>query len=189
MRKLRKMSLDDLSNAWLEFRYAFRPLFFEMVQAVNAFERETGKALRKTARGYAEDVSVQHSSGVVALSGWATAEYSRTLSLRKSSRAGVLYTVSSDANNALSVWGLDQPLESLWEIVPFSFIVDWFFNIGDIISSYSVNTALKPQGSWVTNRYELVETLKLKPETLDVSISGVDRQVVTDSGTAKQVLI
>jgi hypothetical protein len=30
-----------------------------------------------------------------------------------------------------------DPLTTLWEIVPYSFIVDWFVNIGDLVKAYS----------------------------------------------------
>lgn len=50
----------------------------------------------------------------------------------------------------LAIWGIDQPLESIWELVPFSFILDWFFNIGNVISSWSLNPSLRPISSWVT---------------------------------------
>ncbi len=37
----------------------------------------------------------------------------------------------------LSQWGLTNPLEVAWELVPFSFVVDWFTNLGSMIGSMS----------------------------------------------------
>jgi hypothetical protein len=35
----------------------------------------------------------------------------------------------------LNAFGVDALLSSVWEAVPFSFVVDWFINVGDIIES------------------------------------------------------
>lgn len=50
----------------------------------------------------------------------------------------------------ISRWGLDQPVEALWEIVPYSFICDWFFNVGKTIASWTPNIGFKQLASWVT---------------------------------------
>lgn len=39
------------------------------------------------------------------------------------------------------VWGVNKPLTALWNLLPFSFVVDWFVNIGDHIATFE---AAKP---------------------------------------------
>lgn len=34
------------------------------------------------------------------------------------------------------VWGVNKPLTALWNAIPFSFVVDWFTNLGDAISRF-----------------------------------------------------
>lgn len=46
---------DSLSDVWLEFRYALRPLVFEMHQAIAALDSHVQKATRQTARGFNRD--------------------------------------------------------------------------------------------------------------------------------------
>jgi len=41
------------------------------------------------------------------------------------------------ANSAL---GLDRPLEVFWNAIPYSFVADWFFNIGDILHKVGAQT-------------------------------------------------
>lgn len=53
-------------------------------------------------------------------------------------------------NQTAAIWGLDSPIEAAWELVPFSFIIDWFTNIGDIIGALILNPGLTPLSSWVT---------------------------------------
>lgn len=34
------------------------------------------------------------------------------------------------------LWGLNKPLTALWNLIPFSFMVDWIYNIGDSVESF-----------------------------------------------------
>lgn len=145
--------IGDFANAWLEYRYAIRPLIFEAQQCLAAMKKVIKKGTRQTARG--KEVNLVDFSDVVshhyADPGCVidtTAE--RTVKATYSCRAGVLFEIEDDLDAMLAVWGVDQPLESVWELVPFSFILDWFFNIGNTISAWSVNPSLTPLASWVT---------------------------------------
>lgn len=40
------------------------------------------------------------------------------------------------------IWGVNTPLASAWELIPFSFVVDWFTNIGDMIHRFESNKPL-----------------------------------------------
>jgi hypothetical protein len=63
-------------------------------------------------------------------------------------RAGVLTQL--EQYNALNTWGLLQPVESWWELVPFSFVIDWFINVGDTLASWTPHYGLKALASWYT---------------------------------------
>lgn len=166
MKVLNKMSsdgmstVDSLSNLWLEYRYAMRPLVFEMTQAITALGASVAKGTRQTARGYDEDFTTSSGTWTIdnGLTAVTTGSYYKAT--RLSFRAGVLYDIEQDINGILALWGFDQPWETIWELTPFSFIVDWFFNIGDIISGWSEQASLRALGSWVTIREDTVTTAK-----------------------------
>jgi hypothetical protein len=142
---------DELSNLWLEFRYAVRPIAFEIEMAVKAMATEVNAGTRQTARGYSRSTDYESANRSFLFNGIkTTGYYNYTKSHTINIRAGVLYDIENDINGILSLWGMDQPLEAIWELTPFSFIIDWIFNIGDIISGWSVNASLRPLGSWVT---------------------------------------
>jgi hypothetical protein len=144
---------DTWTNFWLEFRYAVRPLFFEAQQALNALRDQIERSSRNTARGYNRDgktVTVD-STGV-----WPNdLSFTRRVTTTESHnyRAGVLYTIASDIMGLAATWGLDKPLESLYELVPFSFMLDWMFNIGDVIASWTYNPSLQVQASWLVEKH------------------------------------
>jgi hypothetical protein len=154
-KKTRKRDIaDGFAQLWLEYRYAFRPLVFEMKQAVDAAHKSIKKNSRATGRGF-------KLANVIWTSNYETrcweertiVTWLRTHTSYTTYRAGVLYQIEDDLSSILAVWGIDQPLESAWELLPFSFIIDWFFNIGDIIAMWTDNAGLTPLGSWcVENR-------------------------------------
>lgn len=146
---LENKKFETFSDYWMEFRYAFRPLVFEMQQAVNALNAIIDKNMRLTARGFEREL-VTSSDSYELPSGDTKSHYTTTLNISRNFRAGVLYNIDSNINGALAVWGLDQPLEAMWELTRLSFVVDWFLNIGDLVSAWSVNPNLSPITSWIT---------------------------------------
>lgn len=147
--------LDSLQSFWLEFRYALRPLVFEMHQALAALKKKIKEKTRNTARGFNFHNSRSTSTSEEGEN--LVCRFSETVTSSHNYRAGVLYVIEDDINGILSVWGLNQPLDAVWELTPFSFIIDWFFNIGDIISSWSYNPNLSPLGSWVTEEHLILK--------------------------------
>lgn len=151
----RKDSIDTVSDVWLELRYALRPMVFEMQQALTALQTQLKKGMRQTARGYhrVQPVSTTYETKTLG----ACYVDLRTTTVRRSNyRAGVLYTIDENINGLLAVWGVDQPLETIWELTPFSFIIDWFFDVGNVISSWSYNAGLHPLTSFITEHHEFI---------------------------------
>lgn len=147
-------SVSEFANLWLEYRYAIRPLIFEYKQCLEALAKVIKKGSRKTARGKELNRTSTTNSTTITDTTWYSANqvWSKTETAVSdvSVRAGVLFDIGDDIDALLAVWGIDQPLESVYELIPFSFILDWFFSVGDVISSWSVNPSLRPLCSWVT---------------------------------------
>lgn len=142
---------DALSDFWLEFRYAVRPLIFEMEQVINALESE-GYEPRRTARGFhdVEDTSIE--TGTWALATY-TMDWEQKTTRESVYRAGVLYSIDGLTAGLTELLGLDQPLEAVWELTKMSFIMDWFLNVGDVLSAHTISGDLTPLGSWIVEEH------------------------------------
>lgn len=57
-------------------------------------------------------------------------------------KVNLVYEVNSRLMNDLSNNGLVNPVEVAWELVPFSFVVDWFLPIGDWMSALTADVGL-----------------------------------------------
>lgn len=146
-----------MSDFWLEMRYAVRPLAFEMEQIVDVI---TGAELsdRQTARGYHHVTSTW--STVNEDIQWRGNSYYTCDELIVSSRsskyrAGVLYSIGTDAYQWAYVLGLDKPLEAVWELTKLSFVLDWLLNVGDLLASLTISSNLTPLGSWITEEHTI----------------------------------
>lgn len=143
----KELSFKELSNSYMELRYALRPMIIDAAQVCNALdESRLWKTVRSTARGYRTLTSELSDTADLGASDytWTRDRKVRTVT---TIRAGVLSDTKLSVTN---VWGLDQPIEAMWEIVPFSFILDWFFTIGDTIAAWTPNVGVRELASWVS---------------------------------------
>lgn len=150
--------IDAMSELWLEFRYAVRPLLMDMDSAISAWNHVIDKSMRHTARGFHRTESTSSSTYV-----WDFRPtlfdtiVSRTHVESANYRAGVLFRLDPNLSEIATVWGLNQPLEAVWELIPFSFIIDWFFNVGTKLKALTANPSLLPLTSWITE--EIITTV------------------------------
>lgn len=151
-----QISKKELQNRYMELRYAIRPLVYDardIVAAVGKTKRYN--KTRFTARGF-ERVHDENSD-TITLHPWSTWEHkvNRTTHLEVNIRAGILCDVDISPMN---IWGVDQPLETLWEITPFSFIIDWFINVGDTLAAWTPDAGVTQLASWVTVETNITQT-------------------------------
>lgn len=67
-----------------------------------------------------------------------------------SSYAGILCDVEVTTNALL---GLDSILETVWDLTPFSFVLDWFVDVGQAIAASTPKAGVRQLTSWVTTQY------------------------------------
>lgn len=148
---------DAISNFWLELRYALRPLLFEMEQLITALD-SSSKPPRRTARGFYDIETNSDTTERVDTGARQSLERRARLKRESIYRAGILYEISDTDVNWVEVLGLDKPLESIWELTKLSFLIDWFLNVGDIISSHTTSVNLTPLASWIVEDHTFKTT-------------------------------
>lgn len=142
-----------LAQDYMAARYAVRPLMYDLKGYYSALQYKAGESPpRLTFRGmeYYHD----EDSAVINVNNGYYEDGERHLIIQKKTtvgvevRAGVLCELTS--HTSLPVLGVTEILESAWELVPWSFVVDWFLNVGDTIAAFTPNLGLKTLASWVT---------------------------------------
>lgn len=168
-RALRKeISPTELSDRYMEARYALRPMAYD-AYGIYSYAKAERENIRRTFRGYASD-SLSVSDKVTSNQLWSyTLNWGRKCEYQVSAHAGVLCDVNI---TSLGLAGVDQIAETAWELVPFSFVADWFANIGDTIAAWTPNVGVRQRASWVTVRETRTFTNSLTGATSNYSSLG-----------------
>lgn len=138
----------ELADRYMEARYAIRPVVYDAAQILGAITCDRKAPPRQTFRGTASDSKVNTTSGTILRHPHGALDYFSVSSVTCQVRAGVL--VQADVASELTIWGVTHPLETVWELIPFSFIADWFFNIGQTLASWTPEAGIRPLSSWST---------------------------------------
>lgn len=146
---LGEISPKELADRYMEYRYGIRPLLYDVKSILSAYNSTQKKFDRYTFRGKA---SASAQAGPTEFTYYANSvfAYKAYASVKRevTARAGCLTHLH--ALSKLNVWGLDQPIETLWELLPYSFVIDWFFNIGKTIASFTPEAGCEILASYVT---------------------------------------
>lgn len=118
--KSSRLKPSDISGRWLELQYGWRPLLSDSYQAVKAFHeisRGPRSTLFRTSVERRGDFEGSQSPS----------QYSHRYYevLRKRLQYEMYEEMSTERQ-----LGLTDPASVLWEIIPYSFVVDWFVPIG-----------------------------------------------------------
>lgn len=167
----RHLSFKQLQDRWMESRYAIRPLVYDILGVAAAINRPLEYPPRLTFRGSESTTSINTSLVKTATQWlgsweiWARKETNHSIS----ARTGVL-TAVHEVSSA-SIWGLAMPFEAVWELVPYSFVLDWFFNVGQTLASWTPLVGLRALTSWLTVRRTVLQTARFN-HFVDLIVPG-----------------
>lgn len=154
---------SNAPSKWLEMQYGWKPLLSDVYGATDALSkhpeddwRVTAKATRSRVDQYAYDVFPSNGGGFDACMCRAT--------VKRSVFARIDAVPNNAAAIALSSSGVTNPLLVAWELVPFSFVVDWFLPIGNYVES------LDAMLGYTEGFYS--SSLLVKADWLDIGRSG-----------------
>lgn len=152
-------SYDDFLSAWMEYRYGWRILYYDIMEMNESILRLRGinpLSNRYTAYGKAEDVS-NYTTSTVNYFNVATGQRGYTYALgnaqfsasrqdfsRIETRAGVMVQLAAEK------LAFVDPFNTLLEITPYALLVNWFFNIKDAVAAFSPTAAGRLTHGFVT---------------------------------------
>lgn len=150
-------SMETSDRLWLEFRYGWTPLVHDVVDSLKAINAQflRDELVKKTytrvlGRKEGNGSTVTQVSRANFGGGNWTGNY--TLTHKVSVKAYAKYRVVNEAGvmNRLNDFGAFDVPRYLWEVVPFSFVVDWFVPIGDWLGAITPKVGVEVIDSGVT---------------------------------------
>jgi hypothetical protein len=135
--KLRRLasgkSPGEIADLWMEGRYGWRTLMYDLIDlngALTEFDASRKRYSERTGRSYTD---VQSSSGFYSPGGQNMIKVSRVDSYEVSVRG----SVTADIQPPQFRFNL---VATGWELIPFSFVIDWLVDVGSAIMACSFLT-------------------------------------------------
>jgi len=143
----RQPAANRVGSKWLEFQYGWKPLASDLYESVVELAISRPHYMKVKERGKSERVKVMIGEGT---------GYDEATAFHKN-RVLICceYTLpTSDAQLLSNFTGLN-PLGLAWELTPYSFVVDWFLDVGGYLRSFetSMLTSSNFLRGYVTETY------------------------------------
>lgn len=140
MSKKDVLSGGSVSNRFLEYQYGWKPVMSSIhdnMALLHRGIRQPDATFRTKATGstsFKEDLSGGGTRRVWDCKGFSTVTYESRM--------------ANSFVSSLDTTGLLNPLSIAWELVPFSFVIDWGIPVGNVLSSLSATLGLDFVAGW-----------------------------------------
>jgi len=136
----------SIADLWLEMQYGWKPLLSSIHDNAELLKRgfpEKGASLKATAQR-----STSYSD---------TFERGRdmiTIECRGGVRTAYTALIRNPGLAQADMFGLTNPAEVAWELIPFSFVVDWFIPVGNVLQSLTATAGLDFGNGYTSTRHQ-----------------------------------
>jgi hypothetical protein len=125
IQKRRSTRAKQASNLWLEWHFGIDPLLGDIYDACKVLEGPSRTQTSHASSAYRNQIRYPTGSW----DGYVSVSYQRSIRVQGTIR------IDNPNLHLASQMGLINPLSIAWELVPFSFIIDWFLPVGNFLSN------------------------------------------------------
>lgn len=162
-----------IAEAWLEVRYAIRPLMYDIAEAMEYFEKGNKRTGKRTT--FRSKVQTSNTSEYLDTSSGVTVRYS--IDTITTARAGCI--AERRLTSQLADLGFLNLAGVVWEKIKWSFILDWIINISGLLYTLNPKGTWSPLGAWVKVTQDVSFTGSVTYDSLDgtsISVPIVGRR-------------
>lgn len=161
-------------SQYLAYIYGIRPIMQDIDGTLDALFHDNWTE-RFTARGLSEWTDQVVDEATTSVGNPLTSVTLRTTrTIEAKIRAGFMYQHRYDLGDRLGLQVSQVPI-ALWEVVPYSFVVDWAFNVGEVISALTAAATTQPLAQWLSHHY----TITVEREIISTGFDATKGFVVT----------
>lgn len=180
------------SKAWLEYRMGWKPVLYDLESIANAVRQQLTKTDFEYDHTYRSSITQQWAgSGEKSGSGFGSTLLGWTVNLNSKHSAGVivrenLFSEESQPWQRIFGMQLHDVAPALWELTPYSFVVDRFLDVQTWLEAIQPRPNTKVMFSWQTTTRRSLETVSIND--LWILLAGVTRHNPTSLPGSTQTL-
>lgn len=153
--------VDKANEWWLEGRYGWRPFIYDVMNIIDAHTTDARSRLTKKGQIPVWESSETFSVSTYSWSGLQTKLWQDIL-CQGYVRVGQTGDFRASLSDSLRKFGIFDVVGTVWDLVPYSFVVDWFCNVGAAAKALQAYVLLDERVGWTT--YVRKCTSKLRHE-------------------------
>lgn len=130
-----------MSETWLEYSYGWKPLLkdvFDHAKALAELQIERQNVIRFASGRHRTKLKTALRSKAPG----SLETYLRESNDERWCEYGAAFKLQGGELNTFTQLGIDNPMEVAWEIIPFSFVADWFLPVGEYLRSLTATSGL-----------------------------------------------
>lgn len=157
-----RRTAGGVQDQWLALRYGWLPLISDCYNSVSIVHKawnDNGDLMRVSAYGTRDPDRKVKVARFVAHG--PELEW-RCTSRALSGRAAIVYGTANAQLASLESLGIINPLSLAWELLPYSFVFDWFLPIGNFLQSLDYSAGLSFKHGWMSMKQTQSVTLRIK---------------------------
>jgi len=132
-RTAKKDHAKAVASAWLELQYGWKPLLMDTYNAAQEIADNVSPIFVGHAFGKHAETRVRQTK---------TNVDTDTVNIYSEARYKCTFVMENTVARRAALNGLSNPMMVAWELVPYSFVVDWFLPIGDYLSRIDATNGL-----------------------------------------------
>jgi len=184
-----RSSSDILSSCWLEFQYGWKPLLSDITGTMIALcERldpdfPDSSIYKEVKKSYTYD----HTEYLPISAPGRNGSYQNHISNRYS--MSISYKVVCDTDVLRNQLGLSNPLSIAWNLLPYSFVVDWFVGVGSYLDGITATSGVLFQDGTRTFVHcsEAVGHANFVPDQLNFGSSQYSGTITMSNSVRKKI--
>jgi len=156
----------SVADNWLEYRYGWRLVCYDVQSYLRTvfdiLHRPIIHRVQATQKDSRDEYWVTEGQSITLPTGFKSFYYDqrKDTNFLSEVRAGYVYELSCPGLATAEAFGLLNPFAVIWDAVPFSFVADWFVNVGDCLAGLTAFAGKKCLDGWLCRMIQSRTTYK-----------------------------
>lgn len=162
--------IEVSSDLWLYLRYGIRPFIADLLGLLQALQTCGDHARARFSSR--EAVTTAHEEQVYGYANFDNLLYlgrEMKVKVHSTAHAGVLCQPAFESLTLADLIGVGNYVQGAWDLVPYSFVIDWFFNVSGLLATWSPNLYVHPLCDWVVVTTVTERETRIVPGTYQVA--------------------